>query len=166
MMTACGAEELTPSLPFSAAGTGRWHSLHSGPVRGSCSGARTRSAGVGGAYGSMGGRRGRHAPAPGSSPCRARPGWVGTDCFRVCVRLGGCHVSLPFPNAVGRRPRCVLLWPARGPSWADCWAVANDGISFVRGPRGLPSIKVDSHTDPSPSNIYPATGKLRGLDRK
>ena len=53
-MTACGTDELTPSLPFSAAGTGRWHSPHCDPVRGSYSGARTRSARVGGAYGGIG----------------------------------------------------------------------------------------------------------------
>ena len=161
-MTACGAEELSRFLPrVQIGGTICTVAPSGGPVRVHGHALREWAARTAAWEAGV-----PPCPAPGSSPCQARPGWVGMDCFRVCVRSGGCHMSLPFPNAVGRRPRCALLWPARGPSWADCWAVANDGISFFRGPRGLPSIKVDSRTDPSPSNIYPAAGKLRGLDRK
>ena len=53
-MTACLVEELTPSRSFSVSGMSRWHSPHCDPVRGSYSGARTRSARVGGAYSGIG----------------------------------------------------------------------------------------------------------------
>jgi hypothetical protein len=47
MMMACGMDELTLSLSFSAVVMDRWHSLYYDFVKRSCSGARTGSAGVG-----------------------------------------------------------------------------------------------------------------------
>jgi len=84
MMMACAVEELMPSLLFSVSGTSRWHSPHCGPIRRPCSVARSRLAGVGGAYGGMGSRRGRHALAPGRLLGEQDPGrWVGA--VTICV---------------------------------------------------------------------------------
>ena len=94
-MTACRAEELTPSLPFSVAGTGRWHNPHYGPVRRPCSGARSCLAGAGGAYGCMGSRRGCHSvPRVVSMENKARAAGYGRSLFA---------------SAVGRLPRVCLL---------------------------------------------------------
>ena len=95
MMTVCVVEELTPSLPFSVSGTGRWHSPHCGPVRKPCSGARSCLAGVGGAYGGMGSRRG----------CHALPRVVSME---NKARAAGYGRSL-FGSAIGRPPRVCLL---------------------------------------------------------
>ena len=117
---------MTPSLPFPAAGTSRWHSPHCDPIRRSCSGARMRSAGVGGAYGRVG-QAWPPRPRPGSSPCRARSGGLGTERYRVCLWSGGCRVS-PLPpvrSGIGRAARgcCCSLGPFLGRSF---------GFSFQR----------------------------------
>ena len=102
MMTTCVVEELTPSLPFSVLGTSSWHSSHCGTVRRPCSGARSCLAGVGGAYGGMGSRRGHHALSPGRLLGEQDPGGLVRIAF-VCS-YGRRAAACPPSPQVGRVP--------------------------------------------------------------
>ena len=114
MMKACEAEELTLSLPFSVTGTGKWHSPHCGPVRRPCSVARSRLAGVGGAYGGMGSRRGRHA-------------LLRVIFLESKARSAGYGRSL-FGSAIGRPPRVCLLSRLLGRRPYDIGAAIRPGL--------------------------------------
>ena len=106
-MTACMDEELTPSLLFSIAGTGRWHSPHYGPIRRPCSGARSCLVGVGGAYGGMGSKHDRHALVASHLIGEQDPGHQ-VRVATVCARgRGGCRVSAPWLDRSGRWPFCA-----------------------------------------------------------
>ena len=111
MMMVCGAEELTPSLPFSVSGTGRWHSPHCGPVKRPYSDARSRLAGVGGAYVRMGSRCGRHALASSRLLGEQDPGCL-VRMAAICVRdrrAATCAPSHSFGRALAVLCGCYSL---------------------------------------------------------